>query len=219
MVAQSRPPLPARDDRAPSKTGIFKSGLLNRRLTARRAAYRARAVSKAIHTIVSFEDREHLACVIMDPSRVPDGTRVVFAVQKHTSAQRIRFHAMINELAKQAVHNGRKYNAVQWKAILLQALGQEIEFLPTLDGKSFFPTGFHTSDFSKEQMSDAIEMVFSWGAEHGVKFKEPSAPPNLAPPIGQIEAPQRYLRADRLLDERFGNAHTIDHDKSERPPF
>lgn len=163
-------------------------------------------MSKAVHTILSFEDRKHLAGIIMDAQRVPNGTRLTFSSQKHTSAQRIRFHAMVGDLAKQATHNGRKYDTIQWKAIILQALGQEIEFLPTLDGKSFFPIGFHTSEFSKEQMSDAIELVFAWGTEHGVKFKEPDAPPPIT---------------SNPRDGRQIDPPTIDHDEREfeRPKF
>jgi hypothetical protein len=163
-------------------------------------------MSKRAYTIFGFDDRRLLSGYLMDQNLVPDLTRVTFSSEKHTSAQRIRFHAMVGDLAKQATHNGRKYDPVQWKAIILQALGQEIEFLPTLDGKSFFPIGFHTSEFSKEQMSDAIELVFAWGTEHGVKFKDPEKPPPITEdPRGsrQVEPP------------------TIEHDEREfeRPEF
>jgi hypothetical protein len=160
------------------------------------------------HAIWSREDRQRLAVVILDPSRVPDGTRLTFSGAKRTSAQNARFHAMIGEVAKQATHNGTRYSADQWKAIFLHALGQEIQFLPSLDGRSFFPIGMHSSEFSKDQMSDAIELVFAWGTEHGVKFREPREEP---PPHGMvIEPPKRRLEAP-----------TIEHREHEfeRPEF
>jgi hypothetical protein len=161
-------------------------------------------VSKAVHSVWSHEDRKHLASAIMDEAKVPNGTRVHFTGGKRTSAQSAKFHAMIGEVARQATHNGRRYPADDWKAIFLHALGQEMRFLPALDGLSFIPIGNHSSELSKEQMSDAIEMIFAWGAEHGVKFKDPIDPPGPAPTgPGELDPP------------------TIDHDEREfeRPEF
>lgn len=104
--------------------------------------------------------------------RAPDGTRVEFKAEKRSTAQNDRMWAMLSDIAKQAKHNGRSYAADAWKCLFLHALGQEIQFIPTLDGKSFMPYGNRSSDLSKSEMSDMIELIASWGAENGVTFHD-----------------------------------------------
>ena len=41
------------------------------------------------------------------------------------------------------------------------------------EGESFIPIGQSSSDLSKEEMSDLIELMLSWGAQNGVVFHDP----------------------------------------------
>lgn len=108
-------------------------------------------------------------------TRAPFQTRVEFKASKRTLPQNARFWAMLTDLSEQGEHCGRKYSVDDWKIIILAALGKETRFIPSLDGTSFIPIGRSSSDLSIEEMTDAIEIMFAWGAEHGVTFREPES--------------------------------------------
>ena len=80
---------------------------------------------------------------------------------------------MLTDISTQAEHNGRKWSTDQWKCLFLHALGRETQFIPALDGSGFIPFGQSSSDLSKREMTDMIELIFQYGAEHGVTFHEP----------------------------------------------
>ena len=103
---------------------------------------------------------------------VPDFTRVELKEPKRTTPQNDRMWAMLTDIAAQAMLGGKRFNADQWKVIFLHALGQEIQLLPSLDGKSFVPWGQSSSDLSVAEMTGLIELMFAFGAEHGVQFQD-----------------------------------------------
>jgi hypothetical protein len=100
----------------------------------------------------------------------PEGTRVEFKEPKRTLDQNSRMWAMLTDIAAQMTHCGRRYDADEWKVIFMHALGRETRFVPSLDEKTFLPLGFSSSDLSKAEMSELMELIAAWGAEHGVKF-------------------------------------------------
>lgn len=108
-------------------------------------------------------------------SKAPHETRVEFKASKRTLPQNDRMWAMLTDIAEQKDHVGRRYTPDQWKVILMHACGREVQFIPSLDGATFIPWGQSSSDLSKEEMTDLIEFMFSWGAEHGVTFREPQS--------------------------------------------
>lgn len=103
----------------------------------------------------------------------PKDTRITFQGPKRTLPQNARMWAMLTDVAEQAERFGRKYTTDEWKAIFLSALGQEMKFVPSLDGKTFIPIGHSSSNLSVQEMTDMIELMFSFGAQHGVIFHEP----------------------------------------------
>lgn len=107
--------------------------------------------------------------------KAPAGTRIEFKAAKRTLAQNDRMWAMLTDVAQQAEHNGRRYTADQWKVLFLHACGREVQFLPSLDGSTFIPWGQSSSDLSKQEMTDLIEFMFAWGADHGVVFQDAEA--------------------------------------------
>lgn len=104
---------------------------------------------------------------------VPLGTRVEFRAPRRTLDQNAKFWALLGELSAQVEHGGRKYPPGVWKHLILHSLGRETQFVPSLDGHEILPIGSSSSDLSKSEMSDAIELIHQFGAEHGVVFKEP----------------------------------------------
>lgn len=103
---------------------------------------------------------------------LPAGTRVEFKQPKRTTEQNAKMWAMLTDIATQKEHCGQRHSAETWKVIFLHALGRETQFIPALNGAGFLPIGQSSSDLSKSEMSDLIELMHAWGAEHGVAFHD-----------------------------------------------
>lgn len=102
----------------------------------------------------------------------PVGTRVEFKGAKRTLPQNDRMWAMLTDIATQKEHFGRRYTPDQWKAIFMDAHGAELQYIPTLDGLTFLPWGFRSSDLSKEEMSELISFMQAWGDQNGVVWHD-----------------------------------------------
>ena len=87
-------------------------------------------------------------------------------------------HAMISEIAKQASHLGAKWDIEDWKRLLVDQFIKDMnglgasKIIPSLDGTGIVQLGFQTRKFTKEQASEFVEWLHSWGAENGVIFEQ-----------------------------------------------
>lgn len=90
--------------------------------------------------------------------------------------QEEKYHAMIGEIAKQAQHMGAKWDAETWKRLLVDKYVREIglhsQIMANLDGNGLVQLGFQTRNFTKEQASEFVEWLHSWGANNGITFTE-----------------------------------------------
>lgn len=126
-------------------------------------------MSRALIIINGNVDRARAAKWV---AQAPFGTRIEFKHAKRTIPQNDRMYAMLTDIARQKEHCGRKYTVDQWKCLFMSACGREMQFVPSLDGTSFLPLGYRSSDLSKDEMSALIECMFAWGAENGVIFHD-----------------------------------------------
>ena len=92
--------------------------------------------------------------------------------ETRSSEQNRKMWAMLGEISEQLQINGQSFDKDRWKAIMLHAWGEQVEFLPTLDGTSFFPYGHQTSKLSTKKMSSFLEFIIAEGAQRGVKFAD-----------------------------------------------
>jgi len=91
--------------------------------------------------------------------------------------QEEKYHAMIGEIAKQAQHLGAKWDAEDWKRLLVDQYLRDVgmyssKVLPNLDNTGIVQLGFQTRNFTKEQASEFVEWLHSWGANNGITFEE-----------------------------------------------
>lgn len=102
--------------------------------------------------------------------KAPYGTRVEFKEAKRSLPQNDRMWAMLTDVAQQVEWHGIKLSPDDWKLVFLDALKREVRMVPNLDGNGFVNLGRSSSDLSKAEMSDLIEMIEMFGAQHGVQF-------------------------------------------------
>jgi len=102
---------------------------------------------------------------------VPEGTVVEFAGDTRSKAQNRRMWGMLNDMSKHGEIDGQKYTKDQWKAIVMQACGYEVEMLPSLTGQGAFPA-LSTSSLSVKEMTVLQDFIQAWGDQNGVQFKQ-----------------------------------------------
>jgi hypothetical protein len=78
--------------------------------------------------------------------------------------------AMLSDISRSAPEE-RQHIPEVWKCIFMAALGYEVMFAMGLNDQPF-PIGFKTSKLTKPQMSDLIEFIYAYGAQHNVKWSE-----------------------------------------------
>jgi hypothetical protein len=98
--------------------------------------------------------------------RAPAGYVVTIGEPRRTSAQNRRFHAMVADLER-LDPLGRRYTDRAYQALAMAANGHEPETIVGLDGE-LIVLGFKSSRLTVAQMSDIIEWLFWFGAQHGV---------------------------------------------------
>ncbi len=129
-------------------------------------------MSRALLTLRNQADRDRAASWA---AKLPAGTRVEFKAAKRSLPQNDRMWAMLTDIATQVPWHGVKLRPDDWKLVFLDALKRELRTVPNLDGTGFVNLGRSSSDLSKSEMSDLIELMMAFGAEHGVLFDQAEA--------------------------------------------
>jgi hypothetical protein len=142
-------------------------------------------MTRYLMTLRSNDDRRR-ACKYVNAA--PYGARVEFKATKRTGPQNDRMWAMLTDVAEQVKWHGVRLRPDDFKLIFLDALKQEMRVVPNLNGDGFVNLGRSSSDLSKGEMSDLMELISAWGAQHGVKFHEP--PVGVSPGETQKNAEQ-----------------------------
>jgi NinB protein len=124
-------------------------------------------MSRALITIRGTADRMR-ACRLIE--QAPFGTRVEFKAVKRTIPQNDRLWAMLTDVSRQLVWHGQKLRPDDWKIVFIDALKREKRCVPAIEGDGFVDLGRSSSDLSKSEMSELIELIAAFGSQHGVKF-------------------------------------------------
>ena len=127
-------------------------------------------MGRALIVLTSKADRDK---AIKWVSHAPWNTRVEFKASKRSVPQNDRMWAMLTDVAEQLTWHGVKLAPDDWKLVFLYALKREVRMVPNLNGDGFVNLGRSSSDLSKDEMSDLMEIIAEFGARHGVEFREP----------------------------------------------
>lgn len=125
-------------------------------------------MSRALIVLSSTAERERAAkwC-----RTAPSSTRVEFKEARRSLDQNAMLWASLTDVARQVEWHGVRLSPDDWKLVFLAALQTETRIVPNLDGTGFVNLS-RSSDLSKAEFSDLIELILKFGAEHGVVFHD-----------------------------------------------
>lgn len=94
-----------------------------------------------------------------------------FEAEQRTSTQNRKLWAMLTDVSRQVNWYGRNLSQWAWKDIFTAALKKQ-DVVPGIDG-GFVVLGEHTSRMTKAQMSELLELITAFGANHKVVWTDP----------------------------------------------
>jgi hypothetical protein len=125
-------------------------------------------MSRAVVQIKSDADRSQITTWTRN---VPVGTTVEFRAPRRSTDQNALMWSLLGQVSKQVDWYGTKLSSEDWKDVLTASL-RHARVVPGIDPGTFVPLGMRTSQMTKEEISNLIELVYAFGAEHDVKFRE-----------------------------------------------
>lgn len=124
-----------------------------------------------------------LAFILTDTSRrtaieaivaAPDGMEVIIQPRKRTLPQNDKLHAVLRDIADQVVWHGEKLSVDEWR-VMLSAAWKKQTVRHGIDG-GFVVMGTSTSQMSKAELSELVELAYAFGSQQGVKWNEAIRP-------------------------------------------
>lgn len=98
--------------------------------------------------------------------RAPNNAVVTIRAATRSTEQNAKMWSMLSDISR-AKPEGRRHTPEVWKALMMHACGHAVQFEMGLNGQPF-PTGFRSSKLTVAQMSDLIEFIYAYGAEHNI---------------------------------------------------
>jgi hypothetical protein len=99
------------------------------------------------------------------------GTTVEFRAPRRSTDQNALMWSLLSQISKQVDWYGQKLSNEDWKDVLTASL-RRTRVVPGIDAGTFVPLGMRTSQMTKEEISELLELIYAFGAERGVHFRE-----------------------------------------------
>ena len=125
-------------------------------------------MSREVVQIKSKADREKIA---RWAHGVPDGTTVEFRSPRRSLDQNAMLWSLLSQISKQVDWYGQKLSSEDWKDVLTASM-RRTRVVPGIDAGTFVPLGMRTSQMTKDELSDLIELTIAFGAGRGIEFRE-----------------------------------------------
>lgn len=103
----------------------------------------------------------------------PKGYSVTISEETRTLEQNRLMWPLIKDMREQ-IEGMDAFTPDQTKLRFLNALDNEMQMLPELEGGGMFVVGQRSSTLTKSQFSDLIELMFAHGAKHDVRWSRGS---------------------------------------------
>jgi hypothetical protein len=127
-------------------------------------------VAKSIRLVGDTQRAYAHRCI----DEAPLGHVVKIAEETRRDRQNRKLWPMLADIRRQ-VPGMEEFTDEDMKLRFMDALGEELRFLPKLYGQGFFPVGHRSSELTVQQFAGLIELLYKFGAEHGVAWSEPEA--------------------------------------------
>lgn len=108
--------------------------------------------------------------------KAPTNMRIEFKEVRRSLPQNARMWVMLTKVSEQLAWHGQRLTPDDWKLVFLDALKRELRIVPNLDGNGFVNLGRSSSDLSKQEMSDMMEVIEAFCAERGVDLHDEPSP-------------------------------------------
>lgn len=109
------------------------------------------------------------AKAIIGVSNAPDGYVLELREPKRSDEQNAALWGLLNQIQRQRpTHNGVKMTPDTWKAVFMNALGVEMQMLPTLECDGYFVAGHRSSQLTKGEFTNLLELMLAWAAREGL---------------------------------------------------
>ena len=92
--------------------------------------------------------------------------------ETRSTAQNAILWSILGDVSKQVEWHGQRLDAESWKYMASAALKKQ-RVVPGIDG-GFVVLGQRTSKMTKAEMSEMIEFLYAFGAQHGVQWSRTS---------------------------------------------
>lgn len=125
-------------------------------------------MSRAVVQIKSDADRSQITTWTRN---VPIGTTVEFRAPRRSLDQNALMWSLLGQISKEVIWYGQRLSSEDWKDVLTASLRQA-RVVPGIDAGTFVPLGMRTSQMTKQELADLIELIYAFGAEKEVKFRE-----------------------------------------------
>lgn len=125
-------------------------------------------MTRAIVQIKASADRNLIATWARN---VPEGTTVEFRAPRRSLDQNALLWSLLGQLANQVEWYGQKLSAEDFKDLCSASL-RKSNVVPGIDPGTVVPLGMRTSQMTKDEMTALIELIYAFGAERGVRFRE-----------------------------------------------
>ena len=100
----------------------------------------------------------------------PDGMVVTIQEPNRTLEQNTKMWALLHEVSVQVDWYGQHLTPEEWKDVFTAALKRQ-KVVPGIDG-GFVVCGQSTSQMGKKAMAELMEVIYAFGSEKGVVFKD-----------------------------------------------
>lgn len=101
--------------------------------------------------------------------QAPVGCRVEFKRARRSNDQNALMWLLLTELSEKLEWHGQHLAPEDWKDFLMHAYRQA-RWVPAEGGAGMVPIGMRTSDLSKDEMGELIELIQAFAARQGVAF-------------------------------------------------
>ncbi len=100
----------------------------------------------------------------------PEGFSVTIQPTTRTLEQNSLLWPLLTEISDSVDWYGKKLTPDEWKDVFTAGLKRN-KVVPGIDG-GFVVVGASTSKMDKKTFSELLELIYAFGAERGIKFRE-----------------------------------------------